>query len=69
MNRDHDLAHTMLAHMLGLPWSPTLHDIATGSVTNIFEHYIEEQAVLSLQTYANVRGVSLVRVAEQMSKG
>jgi hypothetical protein len=35
----------------------------------MFEHYIEEQAVLSLQTYANVRGVSLVRVAERMGKG
>lgn len=28
MSRDHELAHTWLAHMAGLPWSPTMWRLA-----------------------------------------
>ena len=65
MNRDHDLAHTLLAVMLGLPASPTLAGVASG------EHWphwwAEERAVLALQGYAAAAGVDLRDVAARLS--
>lgn len=63
MNRTHDLTHSLLAHWLGLAASPTLQGVATG------EHYanwwIEERAVLAIQSFADAMGVDLVDVAKR----
>lgn len=65
MSREHEVAHTLLAHLLGLPESPTLRGVADGS---FWPHWrAEEAAVLALQAYARAAGVSLVDVAERLS--
>jgi hypothetical protein len=52
MSRDHEMAHTWLAHQAGLPWSPTFwriaHPEAEGSIGD--DEVAEEEAkVLSFQ--------------------
>jgi hypothetical protein len=66
MNREHDLAHSILAHALGLPHSHTLHDVAHGRPASDL-HAIEEEAVLALQRFARAAGVDLVAVATEQS--
>jgi hypothetical protein len=68
MNRDHDLAHSLLCYWLGLPCSPTLRDVATGTPAHEI-HYLEEAAVMALCRFANATGVSLVEVARNISRG
>ena len=66
MNRDHDMAHTLLAVMLGLPASPTLAGVASGKH---WPHWwAEERAVLALQGYAAAAGVDLRDVAARLSR-
>lgn len=62
MNREHDLTHSLLARALGLPHSPTLHDVAHGRAASDL-HAIEEEAVLALQRFARAAGVDLVATA------
>jgi hypothetical protein len=65
MSREHELAHTMLAGWLGLPYSPTLQGVATGDT---WPHWhLEEAAVLALQAYARALGVSIVDLAKESS--
>jgi hypothetical protein len=66
MNRDHDMAHSLLAFFLGLPHSPTLKDVSENRPASEI-HYIEEQAILSLQAYANAMGIDLFDVARMWS--
>ncbi len=62
MNRHHDLTHSLLAHWLGLPHSPTLRGIAD---KNYWPHHkLEEAAVLAVQAYALAAGIDLIKVAE-----
>lgn len=64
MNREHDLAHSLLAHWLGLDYSPTLHAVANGQRSAIWE--AEESAVLALQRFARAAGVDLVKRAAEI---
>lgn len=64
MNRDHDLLHSMLAHWLGLPHSPTLWDVAHGKPGTEL-HTIEEDAVLAVQRFAQASGADLMTVAKR----
>ena len=66
MNRTHDLAHSLLAVMLGLPASPTLEAVARGERWPHWHR--EEAAVLCLQGYAAALGISLEDVAARWSK-
>jgi hypothetical protein len=62
MNREHDLAHSLLSYWLGLPYSPTLYGQAIGRPSAFWRE--EEAAVLSLQRFARIMGIDLVEVAE-----
>lgn len=65
MNRTHDLAHAILAHVLGLPQSPTLAGVAAGK---FWQHWAKEEAAcLCLQSYAHAAGVDLEDVAASLS--
>lgn len=67
MNKEHDLAHALLAYWLGLPHSPTLRDVAEGKPANDL-HYLEEEAVMALCRFSNAVGVSLLDVARDISR-
>jgi hypothetical protein len=61
MNLTHDLTHSLLAKWLGLPYSPTLRGVAT---RDIYPHHAEEEAaVLAIQRFARLAGVSLLGLA------
>jgi len=62
MNREHDLAHSLLAHWLGLDYSPTLFAVAHGQTSPLWE--AEESAVLAIQRFARAAGVDLLSVAK-----
>jgi hypothetical protein len=62
MNREHDLAHSLLSYWLGLVHSPTLYGQAIGRPSAFWRE--EEAAVLALQRYARTMGIDLVEVAE-----
>jgi hypothetical protein len=65
MSREHEAGHAVLAHILGLPHSPTLKGVADG---RYWPHWqAEEAAVLGLQRYARMAGVDLVDVARRIS--
>lgn len=61
MSREHELLHSLIAHWLGLPESPTLRGVATGNYWPNW--HAEECAVLALQKYANAAGVDLMKLA------
>jgi hypothetical protein len=66
MSREHEIGHSILAEILGLPESPTLRGVARGKY---FEGWrAEEAAVLGLQAFARAAGISLLDVAERLSK-
>lgn len=60
MNRDHDMAHSLLASWLGLPCSPTLQGVASGKFYK--HHRLEEAAVLAIQRFARAAGIDLTRI-------
>jgi hypothetical protein len=67
MSRDHEAGHAILAHILGLPRSPTLNGVAAGAY---WPHWpAEESAVLGLQRFARLAGVDLVEVATRLATG
>jgi hypothetical protein len=63
MNREHNLTHSLLAHWLGLDYSPTLHAVANGQRSAIWQ--AEESAVLAIQQFARAAGVDLVKLARE----
>jgi hypothetical protein len=65
MSRDHELTHHILAHLLGLPCSPTLMGIAISKHATCWRE--EEAAVLALQKLARMLGVDLHAVAERLA--
>lgn len=67
MNREHDAAHSLLAHVLGLAYSPTLWDVAHDIQASDL-HRIEEDAVLSLQRFAQAVGVDLIEAARRLGQ-
>ena len=64
MNQTHDLTHSLLAAVLGLPESPSL--ASTARKKFLPEYWIEERAVLALQAYAAWMGVDLFKVARRV---
>lgn len=58
---DHELMHSALAHLLGLPASPTLTRVAVDPAAPATDlTRLEEMAVLAVQAYALQAGVDLV---------
>lgn len=66
MNREHDLTHSLLAHWLGLDYSPTLYAVANGQRSAIWQ--AEESAVLAIQQFARAAGVDLVKLARETGR-
>jgi hypothetical protein len=67
MNVEHDMLHSLLAHILGMDASPTLKGVASGKH---YPHWREEEnAVFALAAYANAAGVDLMEVARRWSDG
>lgn len=58
MMRDHEALHSALAHLLGLPESPTLRRVADGAGDTELTG-LEEQAVLAIAAFANAAGADL----------
>jgi hypothetical protein len=63
MSREHELMHHLIAHWLGLPLSPTLAAVASGSVDDDWR--LEEAAVLAIQAFARAKGINLVDLAKK----
>jgi hypothetical protein len=64
MSQEHELGHSILAALFGMPASLTLTGVADG---RYWKHWrAEEGAVLSLQHYARSAGISLFDVAERL---
>lgn len=59
MSRDHELTHSALAALLGLPESPTLGRVARGEGDSTLTG-LEENAVLAIQAFANAAGIDLL---------
>ena len=63
LSREHELGHSLLAHWLGLQYSPTLRAVADGRAGE--GDWREEAAVLAIQRFARARGIDLVAVARR----
>ncbi|MBZ9852780.1 hypothetical protein LB566_03155 [Mesorhizobium sp. CA13] len=66
MSRDHEIGHSVLACLLGLPESPTLRGVAD---ERFWRHWrAEEAAVLAFQAYARIVGVDMVEIADRLER-
>lgn len=66
MNVHHDLTHTLVSTMIGLPYSCTMRGIAD---KNFWRHHRrEEAAILGVQQLALAAGIDLLKVAETYSR-
>lgn len=77
MHLHHDIAHTFLAEALGLPYSPVIHRVATGTDVPADVRALEEGRVMAFQTYVmttrthellTVFGPRLPRLARQFQR-
>jgi hypothetical protein len=59
MMRDHEILHTAIAHLLGLPESPTLRGVAEGKGPTPLTD-LEEEVVCSLAKLARMVGIDLI---------
>jgi hypothetical protein len=59
MMRDHEILHTAIAHLLGLPESPTLRGVAEGKGSTPLTD-LEEDVVCSLAKLASMVGIDLM---------
>jgi hypothetical protein len=66
MSREHEIAHSILAAVLGLKESPTLAGVAAERFWPFWDK--EEAAVLAFQAYARAAGIDLVEVAVRLSR-
>lgn len=53
LSREHEVCHTLLSQWIGLSQSPTLWDVAHGTVTRWHIYWAEEDAVLNFQRMLN----------------
>ena len=67
MVRDHELAHTLLSTLSGLPFSPTLFDVSRNRPANE-SHYIEEDLVLSFQRFCNYHKIDILSVCKKFAE-
>lgn len=58
MMREHEAGHAWLAHVIGLPESPTLRNVADGLGDTALTG-LEEDAVCCIQRFANAAGIRL----------
>lgn len=65
MNRCHELGHSLVAHVLGLSTSPIFRRLAAGLTYETELTRAEEDAVLTLERFANALGVDLELIAGQ----
>jgi hypothetical protein len=63
MCQEHEAAHTLLAHLVGLPYSGVLYGIITGQTYP--EWGDEESAVLSLQRYCRINSISILHLLDR----
>lgn len=61
MSRDHEILHTLLCHLLGLPESPTLRRVADGLGDSPLTD-LEEDMVCATQAFLNRAGIDLLDV-------
>jgi hypothetical protein len=66
MSREHEIAHHVLASVLGQPHSHTMWAVAHG--TKDISGAAEEAAVMALQRFARKRRANLVDVARLLAK-
>jgi hypothetical protein len=67
MSLDHELAHSLVADLLGLDESPALLRVAHGEGPTA-ETNLEEDAVLALQRFAVAAGVDLLSAAARHAR-
>lgn len=65
MNRDHDTMHCLMAHWLGLGFSPALSHLALNQDSDEYTD-AEEDMVLAIQRYANMMGVDIFKLAQRI---
>lgn len=65
---EHETAHSLLAHWLGLPESPTMRQVANGGEATPMSN-LEEDAVLAIQRFARFMDVDLVQRLALISAG
>lgn len=65
MSREHEITHHLIANWLGLPLSPTLGAVASGSVDDDWR--LEEAAVLAIQAFARAKGMDLLALAKRLA--
>lgn len=68
LNRTHEVTHTLLAHILGLPVCPVFERVGNGQHEPTEITQAAEGAILALERYANMLGVDLVSVAQRWSE-
>src|SRR6185312_3200388 len=66
MSREHEVAHSLLAALLGLDESPTMRGVADDDFWPYW--HAEEAAVLGLQAFARAAGVDLIEAARRFSR-
>lgn len=62
---EHEVAHALVPHLLGLPESPTLRVVAQGAAADLVTG-CEEHAVLAFQLFCNVTGTDLLALADRL---
>ncbi len=67
MSREHEVAHTILSVLMGLPYSPTLYRAATAVPSDIVDR-TEEAMVLAFQRCCRVRDVSILDLLTDLVK-
>ena len=67
MMREHEAGHAWLAHVIGLPESPTLRNVADGLGDTALTG-LEEDAVCAIQRFARMAGVDLAAVMARFSE-
>lgn len=64
--RTHEVAHSLLAHWMGEVMSSSFARLANGKPDWAADR-VEEVALMSLERYANARGIDLIELAREAS--
>lgn len=67
MMRDHEISHTALCHLLGLPESLVMSSVGHG-YSDTYLTGLEEEVVMALQKFATAAGIDLFEVFERHSR-
>lgn len=55
--QEHEAAHTLVCHLIGLPYSFVMHGVITGQP--YVDYAYEEAAVLNLQRFCRLHNISI----------